>query len=134
MFRLYKKQKLCSDVAIAKLFDREADDHRSALAYPLRAVWRVNDARAVTCPRFLITIPKRKIRHAVDRVLLRRRVREAYRLAHQSYLPTQMPVDIAFGYVANGISDYAAIERAMNRLLKKIADPHAVATTGDTAN
>lgn len=119
MQRLYKKQKLCSEIAISQLFDRGRGETRSKTCFPLRAVWRRNDARQVTCPRFLISIPKKRLRHAVDRVKMRRRVREAFRL-HQQLLPADLPVDMAFIYVTGELVDYATVEEAMVRILARI--------------
>ena len=51
---------------------------------------------------------------------MRRRVREAYRL-NRHLLPADLPVDIAFVYVAPELKDYAAVERAVTRLLTKIS-------------
>lgn len=119
-FRLYKREKLRGEITVARLFDRSVEGNHSALVFPLRATFCLNDRRAVKCPQFLISIPKKRLRHAVDRVKMRRRVREAYRL-NRHLLPTDMPVDIAFIYVAPELKDYAAVERAVTRLLTKIA-------------
>ena len=70
--RLYKYEKLCSRTAINNIFQ----GGKSAICYPLRAAFSIVDAEE-TPAQFLITIPKKKIRKAVNRVLLRRRVREA---------------------------------------------------------
>jgi ribonuclease P protein component len=123
-YKLYKKEKLCSVIAIEQLFAGNGADCHSALAYPLRIVWRENNRRASDAPvQFLISIPKKKLRHAVDRVQMRRRVREAYRLNHHSYpLPDGKRVDVAFIYVAKNLEPYAKVESAMHRLLKKIAN------------
>lgn len=121
MLRLYKKQKLCSPTAIAQLFVRGGDTS-SALAHPLRAVWRQDPGRRSDAPaQFLISVPKKRLRHAVDRVAMRRRIREAYRLLHQEYpLPDGARLDIAFVYVANSLEPYARVEKAMRRLLAAI--------------
>lgn len=122
-FGLGKAHKLCSKIAIEALFRRDGDSN-ALIAYPLRVVWRVNPGRRKdpSLPQFLITIPKKKIRHAVDRVLLRRRVREAYRLNRQEIFgDTAAPVDMAFIYLADKIVDYKQIDLAMVKSLKKIA-------------
>lgn len=119
-FRLYKKEKLRGEITVARLFDRSVEGNSSALVFPLRVAFRLNDRRAVRCPQFLVSIPKKRLRHAVDRVKMRRRVREAYRL-NRHLLPTDLPVDIAFIYVASELKDYAAVERAVTRLLTKIS-------------
>ena len=117
--RLYKKEKLCSEIAIAKGFNRADPATSSASAYPLVASWQLNAVRDVKCPRFLASIPKKRVRHAVDRVWLRRRVREAYRL-HRDLIPADSPLDIAFVYVGKTLLPYSAIEKAMMRLLDRI--------------
>lgn len=129
MLRLYKKQKLCSPTAIGLLFSHQTDVV-SVLAHPLRAVWRDNAGRKSDAPaQFLISVPKKRLHHAVDRVTMRRRIREAYRLLHQDYpLPDGARIDIAFVYVANSLEPYARIEKAMRRILSTLqqqAQDHA---------
>ena len=152
-FALGKAHKLCSKTAIDALFavrPGTAGGAFSALAYPLRAVWKRVDERPGREPlQFLISVPKKKLHHAVDRVQMRRRIREAYRLnrpmgeeaptapeeaagydnAEQTddaerSVAAKKPVylDVAFIYVADHLEDYRNVERAMRRLLAKM--PH----------
>lgn len=118
-FRLYKKEKLRGEIAVGRLFSRTAEGTKSALAYPLRAVYRLNATRHADCPQFLISVPKKRLRHAVDRVKMRRRIREAYRL-NRHLIPSDLRVDIVFVYVATELLDYRAAERAVEKLLQKI--------------
>ena len=122
--RLYKFEKLCSRNAINALFS----GGRGVVAYPLRAVVNLKngDGRVVgSCARFMITVPKKRIRTAVGRVLLRRRIREAYRLNRQLLLPqlaaSICEAEIAFIYMDKEIADYATIDASMKKLLVKIA-------------
>lgn len=117
--RLYKKEKLCSIKAIDALFAKDSTAD-SALAFPLRALWRDNAGRRADCPQFIIVVPKRRLHHAVDRVTMRRRIREAYRLS-RDLIDRSARTDIAFVYVADKLRPYASVERAMHKLLKKIA-------------
>lgn len=125
-FGLYKKQKLCSATAIDILFGSGGAEF-SRIAYPVRAVARRNDRRCSDAPlTFLISVPKKRLRHAVDRVLMRRRIREAFRLTHQEFpLPQGLFVDIAFIYVANGLVPYAAVQRSITRILEALHDFYA---------
>ena len=131
--RLYKTEKLCSEVAIGCLFSRGAADCRSALAYPLRVVWRVNGARrGPLCPKFLISVPKKRLRHAVDRVRVRRCVREAYRLSRHDIIPPDVPLEMAFIYVASGVLPSSRIAPAVRKLLHKIAEEFKGGTAPST--
>lgn len=120
---LYKKEKLCSARAIDRLFEAGGADF-TRLAYPLRLVARRNAARHSDAPvAFLISIPKKRLRHAVDRVAMRRRTREAYRLTHRDYaLEPGIRLDAAFVYVADRPVPYSKVHRAMQRLLSALAE------------
>lgn len=136
---LGKSHKLCSATAIERLFDSRGVSH-SVLAYPIRAVWAEEDPATVHTPgtervMFMISIPKKRLRHAVDRVAMRRKVREAYRLCRPAMVPpksdaSQPTVHLAFIYVANNTEPYERVHKAMERILHKIFPQTA---TGDAA-
>lgn len=120
-FKLKKKEKLTSRTAINLLFN----DGRSLMAFPLRAAYRQRP-RGDQPVHFLISIPKKRIRRAVDRVTLRRRVREAYRLTRREFLLDPIAgrdcgVDIAFVYLDKTIAPYSVIHEKMISLLSRIA-------------
>lgn len=117
--RLYKIEKLCSETAISRLFSRSDKSVHSSIVYPIRLAWRVDDTREVGLPRFLVSVPKKRLRHAVDRVTMRRRIREAYRL-NRDIVPRDLPVDLAFIYVADKLLPSAKITVALRRLLSSI--------------
>lgn len=121
--RLYKKEKLCSNTAINMLF-QPGGTSQAMLVYPLRAVWRQNECRYCDASmQFLISVPKKRLHNAVDRVTMRRRIREAYRLNHHNYsLPNNEKIDVAFIYIANSLIPYKSIEKAMRKILKNIAE------------
>lgn len=120
---------MCSRTAIDMLFA----GGRSVVAYPLRAVVAVKRCGDDTgsepgqdiVAKFMITVPKKKIRTAVGRVLVRRRIREAYRLNRsilaQALQPAGSVAEIAFLYMDTSIADYATIEASMKKLLGKIS-------------
>lgn len=118
--KLKKREKLCSPTAVDALF-AGAEGTRGTLAYPLRAVWmkRPEGQRPGTDVQFLVSIPKRRLRKAVDRVKMRRRVREAFRL-NRHLINVESPVNVAFIYVANELTDYGKVETAMCRLLSRL--------------
>ena len=120
-YKLSKDEKLCSRTAVNRLFD----EGRSLMAFPLRAAYRLRP-RGEHPVQFLISIPKKRIRNAVGRVTLRRRVREAYRLNRRQLLVPVLEqqgwgVDIAFVYLDNTLATYSVINEKMVNLLNRIA-------------
>jgi ribonuclease P protein component len=124
-FKLKKDEKLCSRTAVDMLFG----EGKSLMAFPLRAAYRLRP-RGEHPVQFLISIPKKRIRHAVGRVALRRRVREAYRLNRRELLQAPLEqsgwgVDIAFVYLDTNQAPYSVINERMVSLLTRIAQAAA---------
>lgn len=120
-YKLNKSEKLRSRIAIDHLFD----DGVSLMAFPLRAAFRLRP-RGENPVQFLISIPKKRIRKAVNRVTLRRRTREAYRLNRNELLLAQLEqldlgVDIAFVYLDSKPAPYSVINEKVTTLLTRIA-------------
>lgn len=139
--RLYKAEKLCSTVAVSRMFA----SGRSFIAYPLRVVYIENAkplSNSAPAVRFMITIPKKRIHRAVKRVLLRRRVREAYRLnrnlLNQPLEEHGKHVDMAFIYLDSTPAPYGRINERMQEALTKVAEALTATkddvTTTETVN
>ncbi len=121
------------------LIERLFAEGESAYAYPLRMTVHPLSDEQLTANfkdhvpdligpiQLLVTVSKKKRRHAVDRVLMRRRVREAFRLNSRalrdsvSALPGVRTVSVAFIYIADKNEDYARVEKAMRKLLSKLS-------------
>ena len=121
-YKLNKDEKLCSRKAVDLLFS----DGKSLMAFPLRAAYRLRPQHERHPVQFLISIPKKRIRKAVNRVLLRRRTREAYRLNRRELLlqplrQTGWGVDIAFVYLDSTPAPYEVINEKIHILLSRIA-------------
>ena len=124
-FKLKKDEKLCSRTAVDLLFG----EGKSLMAFPLRAAYRLRP-RGEHPVQFLISIPKKRIRHAVGRVTLRRRVREVYRLNRRELLQAPLAqtgwgVDIAFVYLDSSLAPYSVINEKVISLLNRIAQAAA---------
>ena len=119
--RLYKYEKLCSRKLIDQIF---AAKNNSIKSYPLRLIYNISDNQG-TPAQFFISVPKRTFHHAVDRVLMRRRIREAYRLNRDLLLPTlrqcNKSVSIAIVFIGDRITDYSIIEAKMKQALTNLA-------------
>lgn len=127
-YKLNKDEKLCSRTAVNLLFE----EGRSLMAFPLRAAYRLRP-RGDHPVQFLISIPKKRIRKAVMRVTLRRRVREAYRLSRRQLLVPALEqagcgVDIAFVYLDGTPAPYSVIDEKMASLLRRIAQAAQAST------
>ncbi len=77
--------------------------------------------------QILLTVPKKKRKHAVDRVLMRRRIREAFRLNSRelrdsiSASAKIRTLSLALIYIADTNEDYAKIEKSVRKLLRKLS-------------
>ena len=109
---LPKSERLCGLTAIAGLMEHG----KTGLAGCLRYKYRKVEGMAVS--RILVSVPKRFFKRAVKRNLLKRRIRESYRL-QKDLLP--VPVDIAFIYVDREVLPYDTIYAAMTEVLTAVA-------------
>lgn len=78
-----KTERITSLKEIEHLFER---GHSSSIqAMPLHAVYQLRSAEQEKTPviKVLISVAKKRLRHAVDRNRTKRQIREAYRLQHQ---------------------------------------------------
>ena len=73
-----KEERIVSNLLIETLFEK--GNSQSLTAYPLRAVYLRTEHREGCAPvQLLISVPKKKFKHAVDRNRVKRQIREAYR-------------------------------------------------------
>lgn len=76
--------------------------------------------------QFMVTVPKKKRKRAVDRVLIRRRIREAYRLNRGELIAAAennncfRTLSIAMVYVNNDNMPYIEIEEKMKAAIKRL--------------
>ena len=119
MKKTFKKdERLCSVKVIDTLFDRKNSANEGVFSYPMRVVFQPKESTDTdSTTQVLFSVPKRQFKHAVDRNLIRRRMREAYRL-NKSMLNAHF--NIAFIYIGKTIEEYKAIEKGMKSALKKI--------------
>ena len=109
---LSKSERLCGKKSIAGLMEHG----KGGVAGCLRYKFLKNGEADVS--RILVSVPKRFFKRAVKRNLLKRRIRESYRL-QKELLPA--PVDIAFLYQAREVLPYDDIYAAMTAALTAVA-------------
>ena len=107
---LSKSERLCGKKAVAGLMEHGKGGSIGCLRYKFMPGADVS--------RILVSVPKRFFKRAVKRNLLKRRIRESYRLQKDLL---SAPVDIAFLYQAREVLPLADIYAAMTEVLNTVA-------------
>lgn len=126
-----KSEHLCSDISIAKLFE----NGESFISYPLRVIWRAEDTPGQSSVKVMVSVSKKKLKHAVDRNLAKRLVRESYRLnkLHLSNvaLNNQKSLSVCFIWIPDKTLTFVKTENKVKLALAKIA---AAITSAEVLN
>jgi ribonuclease P protein component len=122
MYTFKKEERLCNKRLIDKLFHNGS----SFLCYPFRVSWLVNPEPQPYPAQILFSVPKKRYKHAVDRNLVKRLMREAYRLHKQQHLydilqQADKKIIVSVGYVGKEIEPYLFIEKKMLRMLAQLS-------------
>ncbi len=110
---LHRQQRLRGKIAIAKLFKTG----KAKIAYPLRICYLLNEQ---SNDQIVVSVPKKLFKRAYKRNLLKRRIREAYRLNQHLISNSEQHKQIAFMYISKEIATYKEIENSVITLLNKI--------------
>ena len=134
-YGLTKSERLTSQLVIEKLF---AGGNASMAAFPLRIVYMKMEKgnsdhlessdNSEKLPRvsILVSVPKKRFRHAVDRNRMKRLVREAYRL-DMSILWNALEgkdfrLALAFVCITDTLPSFNAIQKSMKKALIRISE------------
>ncbi|MBE6196201.1 MAG: ribonuclease P protein component [Rikenellaceae bacterium] len=114
---LSRRERLRTLGAIRRLFE----SGEGGFVYPFRYLCF---AEADTMPsvRLLFSVPKRYHKRANKRNLLKRRMREAYRLNKAELGEHSASMDLALIYSAKEVLSYARMEHAIKKILAKVAE------------
>ncbi len=135
--RLPKTQRLKSQKDIQELFKKSSS---SCYLYPFKLVYKFppeknieetlaektnenNPPEAISplLPQLLFSVSKKSFKRAVDRNIIRRRIKEAYRLNKNLFLPNiKIPQHIGIIYIAKEIMEFADIQKKLIRVFGMI--------------
>lgn len=117
-FRLPKSRILRSKKEIDELFSKgKGNTH-----YPVKVIYLVkkseqNDVGATA----MFVVPKKRFKRAVDRNLLRRRMKEAYRLnslfIEDVSIEKNLKLNMAFLFTSDQIENFATIQKSIQEIL-----------------
>ena len=119
-----KEERMASRLLIETLFDNGGS--RAAAAFPLRVVYRLVERKQGSAPaQLLVSVPKRRLKRAVDRNRVKRQIREAYR-HHKQILWEQIPDGqqalVALIWLSDKHCPTNEVERRVAGLLQRIVN------------
>lgn len=119
-FFFRKKEKITSEKEIDQLFS----SGRSGFIYPIKVIFDIN-TNIPNERKVLVTVSKRYLKNAVDRNLIKRRLREAYRLNALNLINVleekQISINIGFIYTSSKIIPFEKTERIIIKHLSNIS-------------
>ena len=114
--RTFRKiERLCSKKVIDALF---TGGNKSFSAFPLRVVYM---ERSEPGAQVLISVSKRRFKHAVDRNRIKRQIREAYRL-NKDILPAEKGLYLAFIWLSDELFTSKVVTNRVINLLNRIKE------------
>lgn len=95
---------------------------QSFVAYPLRVVYLPVEGTLSVPVSFLVSVPKKKFKRAVKRNLVKRQVREAYRVRKQGLYDaltlSGKQLLVAFIYLDKEIASFSEMEKSMTKAFR----------------
>jgi ribonuclease P protein component len=121
-----KAERLCRKKLISSLFA----GGESFARHPVRIVWSEQVLPEPVPCQVTVSVPKKNFKRANKRNLLRRRVKEAWRLNKHLLYPVLeaqgKQLAILFIYQGKDIFEYASIEKRMKEVIKKMIQHYTV--------
>ncbi len=113
-YRFRKEERLNKGKDIQELFKKGS----SFYLYPFKVILLPNQDQAHPVHQVIISVSVRNFKRAVDRNLIKRRIREAYRL-NKAGIPASKKLMIAYIYTAKEILPFDQIQEKLARTFNR---------------
>jgi len=114
-FAFRKEERLRKEKVIQELFDKGS----SFYLFPFKVFFMPNPDKDISFHQVVISVSKRNFKRAVDRNLIKRRIREAYRL-NKELIPVQNKLLIAYIYSVKDILPSVQIQERLVKTFKRL--------------
>lgn len=115
-FIFRKEERLRKEIDIQELFDKGS----SFYLFPFKVIVRASVHAEIPVHQVLISVSKRHFKRAVDRNLIKRRMREAYRLQKEILETSPAKLQLAFVYSHKEILPFDDIKKRMHQCLLRV--------------
>lgn len=109
---LPKKERLCGKTCISRLLDEGRHGNIPGFRFCYHA------KNGLEYNRIMVSVPKKLFKRAVKRNLLKRRIRESWRLQKEKINTTG--IDILFTYSTKDIMDFNEIRSSVEMIIDKV--------------
>jgi len=116
-YRLPKSERLHADKLIKELFNEGS----SFFLYPFKILFYVKGESEKGTVQVLFSVSKKKIKKANQRNLVRRRIKEAYRLNKSLLNLDSKVISVGLIYVASDLMEFSDLQSKIIPILKKLS-------------
>lgn len=123
---LKKSEILRSKIFIDKLFNSD----KFIFKHPFKIFYQEESFESEFPVQMLVSVSKKKHKHAVDRNLIKRRIKESYRknkeIIYEILNNKNKKLILSFLYISTEIMEYSEIEKKIITILKQIKKEYEV--------